>query len=293
MQTSLAIITPSMLDSKPIDKFWQSLCNLSLPNNLDVSLLIVANTTQDKVDTYTSHHVAAMAKLPFPVSFIAQGKNTGFAAAVNAGVKASNSDLILTLNDDAYLDPYCLTELVSTQQKTQSDMVAATIYLDKSGTIDSCGFDFVWRGKAAALTPSDHGLTSPLSSLSDNWLQHPELLPTRDLFDQPFGPDAAVALYTRHLFKQLGGFTESFFAYLEDVDLALRARLQGMYCVHAPAATATHEKHQTSQQMGSFKAKQDVKNWWRIVLGSYRRSVWWEFFCRILLERIKNLRGLC
>lgn len=293
MNASLAIITPSMLGSKPAEKFWHSLIKLTLPKNLDVSLLITANTTQDKVDSYTAAHAAAIAKLPFPVSFITQGKNTGFAAAVNAGIKASNSDLILTLNDDAYLDLKCLTELVRTQQKTQSDMVAATIYLDRSGTIDSCGFDFAWRGKATALKPGDHGLTSPLSSLSDNWQRHPELLPTSDLFDQPFGPDAAVALYTKKLFTQLGGFTESFFAYLEDVDLALRARLQGMYCVHAPAAIAYHEKHQTSQQMGSFKAKQDVKNWWRIVLGSYPRSVWWEFCCRILLERLKNLRGLC
>ena len=57
-------------------------------------------------------------------------------------------------------------------------------------------------------------------------------------YDEPgevFGACAGAALYRRHAVLGLGGFDERYFAYLEDVDLALRLRLVGWTCAYEPA----------------------------------------------------------
>ena len=51
-----------------------------------------------------------------------------------------------------------------------------------------------------------------------------------------FGPCGGAGLYARRMMLQLGGFDEDFFAYLEDVDLAWRARLAGLRCFYQPPA---------------------------------------------------------
>ena len=53
-------------------------------------------------------------------------------------------------------------------------------------------------------------------------------------------PAAAPPPTARSAFVELGGFDERFFAYWEDVDLALRFRLAGWRCVRAPGARALH-----------------------------------------------------
>ncbi len=54
------------------------------------------------------------------------------------------------------------------------------------------------------------------------------------------GACAAVAVYRREAIGQVGGMDEDFFAYLEDVDWSLRARLAGWECRYEPAAVAFH-----------------------------------------------------
>ena len=60
-----------------------------------------------------------------------------------------------------------------------------------------------------------------------------------------FGASAACALYRHAMLDDLGGFDLSFFAYLEDADLAWRARMAGWRCLLAPAAVARHHHSAT------------------------------------------------
>jgi heptosyltransferase-2/heptosyltransferase-3 len=55
-----------------------------------------------------------------------------------------------------------------------------------------------------------------------------------------FGPCAGAALYRRAMLDQVGLFDSDFFAYLEDVDLAWRARLRGWDCALCPQAVVKH-----------------------------------------------------
>ena len=57
-------------------------------------------------------------------------------------------------------------------------------------------------------------------------------------------------LYRREMLDSLGGLDRSFFAYLEDADLAWRARMAGWRCVLAPRAVALH-RHSATLGHGS------------------------------------------
>ena len=54
----------------------------------------------------------------------------------------------------------------------------------------------------------------------------------------PVGPCGGAAAYRADAFVELGGFDERFFAYWEDVDLALRFRLAGWGCIRRQARAA-------------------------------------------------------
>jgi len=55
-----------------------------------------------------------------------------------------------------------------------------------------------------------------------------------------FSACAAAALYPRQEFLDAGGFDESYFAYIEDVDLGFRLRLRGLTCMVVPVAVIHH-----------------------------------------------------
>ena len=63
-----------------------------------------------------------------------------------------------------------------------------------------------------------------------------------------FGACAGAALYRRAALVEAGGFDERYFAYIEDVDLALRLRLAGWRCVYEPAV-AHHAGEGSSHQL--------------------------------------------
>ncbi|MGI8858876.1 MAG: glycosyltransferase family 2 protein [Rubrobacteraceae bacterium] len=161
----------------------------------------------------------------FPeVRTIALGENRGFSGAVNAGIEASEAELIVLLNNDTEQDPAWLATLVR----------AAEAY-PKAGSFASKLLDFhdrhILDGAGDALRKS--GLPYRLG--------HRE----RDLgqFDKPvpvFGACAAAALYRREMFDDIGLFDEDFFAYCEDGDLSFRAQLAGYQCLYVPGAVVYH-----------------------------------------------------
>jgi GT2 family glycosyltransferase len=67
-----------------------------------------------------------------------------------------------------------------------------------------------------------------------------------DLDEEILWPDACAALYHRRVFEETGGFDESFFAYGDDADLGMRARLLGWKAWYAPKAVVHHRHSATA-----------------------------------------------
>ncbi len=270
----------------------ESLKSLRFDQSITVKkaeILIICNTTQEEMEKVKQKlkFVFNSANSDLVFKWLCMGYNAGFVKATNVGIKKSLGKYVVFLNDDTQVDPLWLSELILTQKKTQADMVASKVFLDDRQTIDSQGFGFAWRGKAEAL---DKNLTCSLSNDKDYWLYHQRYLINTQMND-PFGPDGVAALYTRKLFNEVGLLEDDFFCYLEDVDLAIRARQHGMFCTLAEKAIIYHHKHTTSAEFHSLKSKQDLINWWRIVTRRYEIKIWLKFWLKIIEERARNLSG--
>ena len=59
-------------------------------------------------------------------------------------------------------------------------------------------------------------------------------------------PSATASLFRRTFFERVGPFEEGFFAYLEDVDLGLRAAIEDLAGLYVPQAVAYHRGSATS-----------------------------------------------
>jgi GT2 family glycosyltransferase/ADP-heptose:LPS heptosyltransferase len=176
-------------------------------------------------DNASTDGTAEMVQRDFPnVRLIRNPTNLGFAAANNLGIHATNTPLVVTLNNDTVPEPTWLAALVQPAQddpalgSVASKMVSAR----DPESIDSCG---IALDRAGIAWDRDGGYPATLV----------------DRAREVFGPCAGAALYRRAMLEDVGLFDEDYFAYLEDVDLAWRARLRGWRCRLAPDAVVRHE----------------------------------------------------
>jgi GT2 family glycosyltransferase len=168
------------------------------------------------------------------VIVIDPGTNLGFAGGANAGIARASGDWIALVNDDCMVEPSALAELVAAGETDSAiGSVAAHVrFADRPETINSAGIEVDVLGIA-----------------TERLLGEPVTASESDL-TEVFGASGAAALYRRTMLEQIGGFDESFFAYLEDADVAWRARMAGWRCLYAPAAVV-HHHHSMSLGHGS------------------------------------------
>jgi N-acetylglucosaminyl-diphospho-decaprenol L-rhamnosyltransferase len=152
------------------------------------------------------------------------GENLGFAAANNRGVVDCQTGWIATLNPDAEPRNDWLEELRHATHRYPGVPMFGSTQLDgrNPDRVDGFGdaysiFGTAWRGGSGA----------PRASL-----------PADD--KEVFSPCAAGALYDRAIFQSVGGFDESFFCYLEDIDLGFRLRQRGARCLQIRKAEILH-----------------------------------------------------
>lgn len=194
----------------------------------DLELIVVDNgSTDGSCDLVSSQSDER-------VQLISLKHNLGFGAGCNLGIERSRGELVALLNNDAVADSGWIEALVKAMSSTGMGMCASKILFSESDVIDKAGhliyFDGQNRGRGTG--ESDRG-------------QYDEL-------DETIFPDGCAALYKRELLKEVGGFDEDFFAYADDADLGLRARLLGWECVYVPDAVVEHRHSATT---GSYSVE--------------------------------------
>jgi len=175
---------------------------------------------------------------------IAAPWNLGFAAANNLAVSDCALPWIATLNPDARPEPEWLAHFeAATRRYPDIAMFGATLLdaadpslLDGFGDVYSV-YGFPWRG----------GGGTPVASA-----------PTEDI--AVFSPCAAAGLYRTDAFRRAGGFDESFFCYLEDLDLGCRLRLQGERCIQLRHAIVHHAGSAISGRDSDFTNYHSYRN---------------------------------
>jgi len=195
------------------------------------------------VDNGSTDDSVARIRARFPtVEVVEAGRNLGFAAAVNRGVKHTAGDLILLLNTDALLDKECCRTLVELMRTVPKIGMAGPQLLNEDGSFQ---------------TSYEAVPTLATETLNRSLLKRlfPSRFPskTRSLF-APEPVEAligAVVMIRRSALEQLGGFDEHYFFFLEETDLALRMRMAGWTVMHDPRAKAVHLQGATANTLPS------------------------------------------
>lgn len=168
-------------------------------------------------------------KPAFRLRVICNQDNRGFCAANNQGFAASDSEFVALLNNDAEADPDWLSDLVRAFENSPEVGMAASkilVYEDPR-RIDKAGHliypDGQNRGRGSGEIDSGQ----------------------YDRIEEVLWPDGCAAMYRHAMLDQIGGFDEDFFAYADDAELGLRARIAGWKCIYRPSARVRHHRGAT------------------------------------------------
>lgn len=166
---------------------------------------------------------------------LAQETNLGFARGANLGMRAARAPLILLLNNDATVAPGCLAALLSAAERhPEAGAFAAKMLFAEGQAINSAGITVDTIGVAADRL---------LGAAPDQGSEEVEV----------FGASAGAVVLRRSLLDDVGQFEEAFGMYLEDVDLAWRARAAGWRTVYVPEAVVHHHHSVSSRHRSPRK----------------------------------------
>lgn len=177
------------------------------------------------------------------VSILPLRYNVGFARAVNIAAQRSRHDIIVTLNPDTVPDPSFI-EKIADPLRTHpavASVAGTLVFESRPDIVASAGIRVHQNGVAIDRLLGEH-----------HDAERPE--------EPVFGASGGAAAYRREAFLATGSFAESFFMYLEDVDLAWRLRLAGHECYWAPGAVVTHRYSASAVEGSTFKRRLLARN---------------------------------
>jgi N-acetylglucosaminyl-diphospho-decaprenol L-rhamnosyltransferase len=203
-------------------------------------------------------------------------RNMPYAVACNAAVAAGSAELVVMMNNDVDAPPDFLQRLTAPfPGRPRLGSVGALLLRPGEDEIDSAG---LVADRTLAGFPRFHGLPPSAalngatasakrerngSALVDGGLAQVKRMGVSFRGSLGLtGPAGAAAAFRREAWNQVEGLDESIFAYLEDLDLALRLRAAGWdtvlaldaVAVHVGSATLGHRSAEQRRKIGHARA---------------------------------------
>jgi GT2 family glycosyltransferase len=214
----VAVVVPSW---NSLDLLPRCLSSLAA-ENVRIETMVVDNGSADGSVSYLEREGIPHVALP---------ENVGFARAVNLGVARTEAPAVLVLNADTALVSGAVAALQAALGADASlgGVQPRLLQLEDGREPDVAAARIYSAGQA--LTPDGRAF-----EIGAGEPQLPAYLAPREIF----GVCGAACLLRRELFDELGGYDESYFAFYEDVDLNLRARIAGWRFGYMPEAVVWH-----------------------------------------------------
>lgn len=184
-----------------------------------LEILVVDNASEDGTVERIRKTFPAVRVVPLP-------DNRGPGAARNLGFGLARGELVLWIDHDIYPAPDALERMLAAKERMPAEVVLPRIRLEPEREIVQCD------GGAPHVVGTlvlRNGFT-PLASIPER---------------EPVYVDAAPSgcmLVEKAAIEAAGGFDESFFFYLEDLEFSLRLRLSGLRILAVPAAEVFHDR---------------------------------------------------
>jgi GT2 family glycosyltransferase len=214
---TLSIVIVTFNARQDVEACLKSL--VEAPPSVPHDITIVDNASLDGV-------VPAVRTL-FPwVRVIEMGRNAGFAAANNAGIRATRGSLVLLLNSDTIAPAGAIDALVSRLEAVPETAVAGPRIVDPTGEAELSFGRMIsplaeWRQKRRAMRPGWIARETRREQFVD-WVS------------------GACLLVRRADAEAVGLLDERFFLYTEDVDFCAAIRARGGRVLFTPAAEIVH-----------------------------------------------------
>jgi GT2 family glycosyltransferase len=231
------------------------------------------------VDNGSSDGSAEMAERDFGVHVIRNTENRGFCAANNQGIEVAKGDFVGLLNNDAEAEPGWLAALWRACTDAPDVGMAASKILvwEDPRVIDKVGHlifpDGQNRGRGSGAL--DRG--------------------QYDRQEEVLWPDGCAALYRKAMLDQIGGFDEDFFAYGDDAELGLRARIAGWRCIYTPEAVVRHHRGSTLGKDSARRLELIERNRLLLAIKLFPPSLLWlnpfYFALRLAAGMVAAQRG--
>lgn len=232
----VSVVTPNYNGERFLKAFFESLNNDS---ECIGEVIIVDNGSDDN-----SVEFIKGSSFNFPVRIIENSKNLGFAPAVNQGISNAKYEYIFSLNNDTEVKKGSIRHMVDLISSGEDifSVQAKMLRYDNKNLIDDVGDEYnllAWTKK----TGENHH--------SDEYVEVMEI----------FSSCAGAALYRKSLLEEIGMFDDNFFAYMEDVDLAIRSKINGYHNLLCPQAVVYHIGSATSgSRYNEFKVRLAARN---------------------------------
>lgn len=204
----------------------ECLASVSRQTYQPIEVIVVDNGSSDG----SAEAVAQLGReFPWPLQVIRNLENRGFCGANNQGISAARGEFVALLNNDAEAEPAWLTEMAAVMNRNPGvGMVAAKILVWE----EPCRIDKIGH----LIYPDGQNRGRGTGQLDRGQF---------DRVEEVLWPDGCAALYRKAMLDEIGGFDEDFFAYADDAELGLRARIAGWSCLSAPAAVVRHHRGAT------------------------------------------------
>lgn len=202
-------------------------------------ITVVDNASQDgSFETLSDYAASLGPDLKTPVRVLASGRNGGFGAGNNVGIRAglsdgSRPDYVYVLNSDAFPDKDAIRLLLEHLQ-TNPDAGFAGSYIhgeDGETHLTTFRFPSVFSEFEGAI---QFGPVSRLLARYAVPVKTPTEVCTVDWLA------GASIMMRQSVLDEIGIFDEEFFLYFEETDLCRRAHLAGHKTVFVPQSDVTH-----------------------------------------------------
>lgn len=196
-------------------------------------IIVVDNASPDNRATTT------VAK-GFPeVRLMTLTENLGYAGGLHAGLQIAGGEWILTIGDDATIETSAVAAMLAAGRSGHDvgSVAAKMLFADRSqgDVVNSAGVDIDRLGIAVDRLVGAAGSQAETDTT------------------EVFGTSGGAALYRRLMLDDIGGFDTTFGVYLEDADVAWRARMSGWRCLLEPRAVVIHHHSATTRHRSDYK----------------------------------------
>ena len=231
------------------------------------------------VDNASTDNSVASVRSNYPnVKLIENDKNYGYAGGCNIGAEAASGDYLIFLNNDTVQEKDWISNLIKTINS--DDKIAAVQpkilnYYDRNvfdyaggsgGHMDIYCFPFA-RGRIFSFQENDEGQYNNK--------------------EKCFWSSGTCFMVRRELFQKAGGFDESFFAHMEEIDLCWRLYAMGFEVWVEPDSVVYHKNALTLPMYSHKKYYLNHRNSLLMLLGNYSiKNIFLIGIPRLILEKI-------